>query len=410
MTSPAPIPPESAAMDDLVLEIRRGSDSLLVESELRQKLSSGRPLRVKAGFDPTSPDLHLGHAVLLTKLRALQDLGHHVLFLVGDFTAAIGDPTGKNAARPPVSAEQIALNAKTYAEQAFRVLDPERAEVRFNSEWLGPLGAEGLLRLASEHTLARLLERDDFARRHAERRPIALHEILYPILQGHDSVALGADLEVGGSDQTFNLLMGREAQRRRGMPEQCVLAMPLLEGTDGVEKMSKSLGNAIGILEAPESMFGKIMSLSDTLMWRYIDLLSPRPASAIAADRQRAAEGANPRDIKAAFASEIVERFHSRQASDRAREDFEARFRHGALPESIPEISVSAPDGSLPVANALREAGLASTTSEALRLIAQKGVRADGALVSDKSLAFRPGDTVLLQIGKRRFARVRIVA
>lgn len=396
-------------MENLIKEIRRGADELLVEAELRQKLDAGRPLRVKAGFDPTAPDLHLGHTVLINKLRQLQEMGHHILFLIGDFTGMIGDPTGKNATRPPLTKETVAENAKTYTEQVFKILDPERTEVVFNSTWMGKMDASDMIRLAATHTVARMLERDDFHKRYTSGQPIAIHEFLYPLIQGYDSVALKADLELGGTDQKFNLLMGRELQAHFGQPRQCILMMPLLEGLDGVNKMSKSLGNYVGINEPPNEIFGKLMSVSDTLMWKYIELLSFEPLSVIEQWKQDIANGRNPRDIKVGFAQEIVARFHGKRAAETALADFEARFRQGAMPEDMPEVSVISSADGMPIANVLKEAGLTGTTSEALRMIQQGGVKLDGEKISDKALQLPKGASVVLQIGKRKFARVKII-
>ncbi len=396
-------------MENVLNEIKRGADELLVEAELKQKLASGRPLRIKAGFDPTAPDLHIGHTVLINKLRQLQDMGHHILFLIGDFTGMIGDPTGKNATRPPLTREAVAENAKTYTEQVFRILDPDRTEVTFNSTWMGKMDAGDMIRLAATHTVARMLERDDFQKRYTGGQPIAIHEFLYPLIQGYDSVALKADMELGGTDQKFNLLMGRELQGHFGQPRQCILMMPLLEGLDGVNKMSKSLGNYVGINEAPNEIFGKLMSVSDTLMWKYIELLSFEPLSIIEQWKQDIAGGRNPRDIKVGFAQEIVARFHGKQAAESALADFEARFRQGAMPDDMPEVSVSSATESIPIANVLKEAGLTGTTSEALRMILQGGVKLDGEKVSDKALQIARGASIVLQIGKRKFARVKII-
>lgn len=395
-------------MDDLLKELKRGADELLVESELKQKLATGKPLRVKAGFDPTAPDLHLGHTVLINKLRQLQDMGHQVLFLIGDFTGMIGDPTGKNATRPPLTKEAVAENAKTYTEQVFKILDPDKTEVAFNSTWMGKMDAGDMIRLAATHTVARMLERDDFHKRYTGGQPIAIHEFLYPLIQGYDSVALKADLELGGTDQKFNLLMGRELQGHFGQPRQCVLMMPLLEGLDGVNKMSKSLGNYVGINEAPNEIFGKLMSVSDTLMWKYIELLSFESLSVIEQWKRDIAGGRNPRDIKVGFAQEIVARFHGKQSAESALADFEARFRQGAVPEDMPEVSIVATAEGMQIANVLKEAGLTATTSEALRMIQQGGVKLDGEKVSDKSLILKSGANVVLQIGKRKFARVAV--
>jgi tyrosyl-tRNA synthetase len=396
-------------MDNMLKEIRRGTDELLVLDELKQKLAAGKPLRVKAGFDPTAPDLHLGHTVLINKLRSLQDMGHHILFLIGDFTGMIGDPTGKNATRPPLTKEAVAENAKTYTEQVFKILDPDRTEVVFNSTWMGKMDASDMIRLAATHTVARMLERDDFRKRYTSEQPIAIHEFLYPLIQGYDSVALKADMELGGTDQKFNLLMGRELQGHFGQSRQCILMMPLLEGLDGVNKMSKSLGNYVGINEPPNEIFGKLMSVSDTLMWKYIELLSFESLATMEKWRQEVEAGRNPRDIKVGFAQEIVARFHGKAAAEASLVDFEARFRQGAMPEDMPEISVAAPAGSLPIANVIKEAGLTGTTSEALRMIQQGGVKIDGEKVSDKALQLAAGSSVVLQIGKRKFARVKII-
>jgi tyrosyl-tRNA synthetase len=394
---------------DAQLEIiKRGCDELLIESELRERLKNGRPLRVKAGFDPTAPDLHLGHTVLINKLRQLQDLGHHVLFLIGDFTGMIGDPTGKNATRPPLSRDDVAQNALTYTEQVFKILDRGRTEVVFNSSWMDRLTAADMIRLAATHTVARMLERDDFSKRYKGNQPIAIHEFLYPLVQGYDSVELKADLELGGTDQKFNLLMGRELQKHHGQPPQCVLTMPLLEGLDGVNKMSKSLGNYIGINESANDIFGKIMSVSDALMWRYIELLSFESLQTIAGWKREVADGRNPRDIKVLFAREIVARFHNPSAAQAALADFEARFRQGEVPADIPDIRL-APDGDgLVIAQVLKQAGLTASTSEALRMIAQGGVKLDGEKVSDKTLKLGSGGPFVLQVGKRKFARVTI--
>ncbi len=386
---------------------KRGCDELLVEEELVAKLAAGRPLRVKAGFDPTAPDLHLGHTVLINKLRQLQDLGHHILFLIGDFTGMIGDPTGKNATRPPLSPEQIAENAETYTEQVFKILDPGRTEVCFNSSWMNKFTAADMIKLAASHTVARMLERDDFGKRYKSNQPIAIHEFLYPLVQGYDSVALKADLELGGTDQKFNLLMGRELQKHNGQPAQCILTMPLLEGLDGVNKMSKSLGNYVGIAESPEQIFGKLMSISDDLMWRYIELLSFEPLAAIRKWKQEVVDGRNPRDIKVAFAQEIVARFHNPAAAQKALADFEARFRQGEIPEDIPEVKFTGGAEPLPLTQILKQAGLTASTSEAIRLIEQGGVKLDGAKVSDKALRLGKG-TFVVQVGKRKFARVSL--
>ena len=389
--------------------IKRGADELLIESELIDKLKSGRPLRVKAGFDPTAPDLHLGHTVLINKLRHFQELGHHVMFLIGDFTGMIGDPAGRNATRPPLSREQILDNAKTYREQVFKILDPEKTEVCFNSTWFEPIGAAGMIKLAALHTVARMLERDDFAKRYANNQPIAIHEFLYPLCQGYDSVAMRADVELGGTDQKFNLLVGRELQKHYGQPPQCILTMPLLEGLDGVNKMSKSYGNYVGINEPPKEIFGKLMSVSDDLMWRYYELLSFRSNEEIAHYKLEVAEGRNPRDVKVLLAQEIVQRFHSRQAAEDALADFEARFRQGEIPEDVENVDIACSAEGMGIAQVLKHAGLTGSTSEALRMIEQGGVRLDGERVSDRLLVLKPGTTVVLQIGKRKFARVSLL-
>lgn len=388
--------------------IKRGSSELLLESELKQKLALGRPLRVKAGFDPTAPDLHLGHTVLLNKMRQLQDLGHHALFLIGDFTGMIGDPTGKNTTRPPLTREQVLANAESYREQVFKVLDPERTEVVFNSTWMDKFSAVDLIRLAATHTVAQMLERDDFSKRYGNNQPIAIHEFIYPLVQGYDSVALKADIELGGTDQKFNLLMGRELQKHFGQPAQCVLTMPLLEGLDGVNKMSKSLGNYVGITDSPQEMFGKLMSASDVLMWRYLELLSFESMVTINKWREEVEEGRNPRDIKVLMAQEMVERFHSRPAAEQALAEFEARFRQGVLPDDMPEISVAAADGGIGIAHMLKQAGLVDSTSEAIRMIGQGAVKLDGERASDKALQLKAGVVVVAQVGKRKFARVTV--
>ncbi len=390
-------------------EIRRGAEEILPESELIDRLNSGTPLRVKAGFDPTAPDLHLGHTVLLNKLRTLQELGHEVIFLIGDFTALIGDPTGRNATRPPLTPEQIQANAATYQSQVFKILDPQRTTIAFNSTWMHALGAAGLIRLAASHTVARMLERDDFAKRYRLEQPIALHEFLYPLVQGYDSVALKADLELGGTDQKFNLLMGRELQKQYGLRPQCILTMPLLEGTDGVHKMSKSMNNYIGIQESAQEQFGKLMSISDTLMWRYLELLSFHPLTTLESWQREVAQGKNPRDIKVALALELVSRFHGSAAAASALADFEARFRAHAAPEHMPEFTLAPlSSAGLPIAQALKQAGLTATTSEALRLIEGKGIRVNGETVSDKQLMLTAGAPLVLQVGKRKFARIQI--
>ena len=396
------------SVEESLALIKRGSDELLIEAELVEKLKSGRPLRVKAGFDPTAPDLHLGHTVLINKLRHFQDLGHHVMFLIGDFTGMIGDPSGKNAARPPLSREQVLENAKTYQEQVFKILDPDKTEICFNSQWIEPLGASGMIRLAAQHTVARMLERDDFAKRYRNGQPIAIHEFLYPLCQGYDSVAMKADVELGGTDQKFNLLVGRELQKHYGQSPQCVLMMPLLEGLDGVNKMSKSLGNYVGISEPPREIFGKLMSITDELMWRYYELLSFRSAAEIADLRREVGDGRNPRDAKVMFAQEIVARFHGAAAAEDALADFEARFKQGAIPDDIQEVALQAVEGGLPVVQVLRLAGLTASTSEAMRMIAQGGVKIDGEKVTDKEVVIPVGASHVLQVGKRKFARVTV--
>ena len=384
------------------------ADELIVESEVAAKLARGKPLRIKLGLDPTAPDIHLGHTVVLNKMRQMQDLGHQVIFLIGDFTTMIGDPSGRNDMRPPLSREQIEANAKTYHAQASKVLDPARTEIRYNSEWSEPLGAAGMIKLAAKYTVARMLERDDFAKRFAAQQPIAVHELLYPLMQGYDSVALKADIELGGTDQKFNLLVGRELQRDFGQEPQCILTMPLLEGLDGSDKMSKSKGNYIGILEPAQSMFGKMMSISDERMWRYYELLSFRPPVEVARLRQECETGRNPRDAKVMLAQEIVTRFHSRADAEAALADFEARFRDGAMPDDMPEVTLSAGAGGLPIAQLAKQAGLVESTSEALRLITQRGLRVDGDVVADKGLTFAAGAKVVVQAGKRKFARVTL--
>jgi len=388
--------------------IKRGADELLIEAELVEKLKTGRSLRVKAGFDPTAPDLHLGHTVLINKLRHFQDLGHQVLFLIGDFTGMIGDPSGKNTTRPPLTREQVLDNARTYQEQVFKILDPAKTEVCFNSSWMEALGASGMIRLAARHTVARMLERDDFSKRYAAQQPIAIHEFLYPLCQGYDSVAMKADIELGGTDQRFNLLVGRELQKHYGQAPQCVLTMPLLEGLDGVQKMSKSLGNYIGIYEPPNEIFGKVMSISDDLMWRYYDLLSFLPASEISALRRSIDEGKNPRDVKVQLAQELVARFHGDSASVAAREDFESRFQRNGIPDEMPEVALLGGEEGVGIAAVLKQSGLTASTSEALRMIDQGGVRLNGERVADKGLVLRAGEGGVVQVGKRKFARVRV--
>jgi len=397
----------SVSIEQSLALIKRGSDELLIESELVEKLKTGRPLRVKAGFDPTAPDLHLGHTVLLNKLRQFQELGHQVLFLIGDFTGMIGDPTGKSATRPPLTAEQVQENAKSYAAQVFKILKPEQTEVVFNSTWLNELGAAGMLKLAASHTVARMLERDDFSKRYKNNQPIAIHEFLYPLLQGYDSVALKADVELGGTDQKFNLLMGRELQKQAGQSQQCVLTMPLLEGLDGVNKMSKSLGNYIGVAEPANMIFSKIMSISDELMWRYIELLSFESLETIAKWKAEIAAGANPRNTKVHFAQEIVTRFHNQESAEEALKDFELRSK-GGIPDEVAEVAIEITEASISVPQLLKQAGLVASTSEAMRAIEQGGVKLDGEKVTDKHQQVNKASEVVAQVGKRKFARVTI--
>ena len=388
--------------------IRRGADELIVDEDLVRKLARGKPLRVKAGFDPTAPDLHLGHTVLLNKMRQFQDLGHHVMFLIGDFTGMIGDPTGRNATRPPLTPEQIAANAETYKAQVFKVLDPARTEVMFNSTWCSQLGAAGLVKLAGRWTVARMLERDDFSKRFAEQRPISIHEFLYPLVQGYDSVAMKADVELGGTDQKFNLLVGRELQKDFGQEPQVILTMPLLEGLDGVQKMSKSLGNYVGVDDPPNEMFGKLMSVSDVLMWRYIELLSAAGLDEIGRWKKDVDAGGNPRDVKIRFAQEIVERFHDRGAAAAALDDWNARFRDGGTPTDLEERTITVATEGTAIAQVLKSSGLVPSTSEALRMIEQRGVKVNGDTVADKALQLTAGATYILQVGKRKFAKVTL--
>ena len=390
-------------------EIERGAEEILVLDELKGKLKEGQPLRIKAGFDPTAPDLHLGHTVLINKLRTFQELGHEVLFLIGDFTGMIGDPTGKNATRPPLSADEVAANAETYKEQVFKILDPERTRVVFNSEWMAKMDAAELIKLAARSTVARMLERDDFSKRYTANQPIAIHEFLYPLVQGWDSVALEADVELGGTDQKFNLLMGRQLQQAVGQKPQVVLTMPLLEGLDGVNKMSKSMDNYIGITDSPDDMFGKLMSVSDDLMWRYFELLSFRPLEEINTLQQRVTDGENPRDIKFELAMEMVERFHDNDAAAGARESFINRFRNKEIPEEMPEVMLECGEsGTLGIGHILAQAGLVASTSEAFRMVKQGAVRIDGERVADRGLEVPAGGTCVVQVGKRKFARVAL--
>ncbi len=407
MTHPAPTSLNPIQQKALSL-IKRGADELLIEAELIKKLAENRPLRIKAGFDPTAPDLHLGHTVLLNKMRQLQDLGHHALFLIGDFTGMIGDPTGKNATRPPLTREQVLANAQSYKEQVFKVLDPAKTEVVFNSTWMDKFSAVDLIKLAATHTVAQMLERDDFSKRYKGNQPIAIHEFIYPLVQGYDSVALKADIELGGTDQKFNLLMGRELQKHHGQAPQCVLTMPLLEGLDGVNKMSKSLGNYIGITDTPQDMFGKLMSISDTLMWRYFELLSFRDMDEIKALQAETVAGRNPRDAKVMLAQEIVARFHSQDAAVAALSEFEARFQKGVLPDDMPEVTVAATNGVIGVPQLLKAANLVDSTSEAMRMMAAGAVKIDGEKVSEKSATVAAGKVLVAQVGKRKFARITV--
>jgi tyrosyl-tRNA synthetase len=397
-----------ADFDGQLAEIQRGTQELLIVDELVRKLRRGKPLHIKAGFDPTAPDLHLGHTVLLNKMRQFQRFGHRVTFLIGDFTGMIGDPTGRNVTRPPLTHEAIEANAHTYKQQVFKILDAEQTTVDFNSRWFGAMPAAQLIEIAARHTVARMLERDDFARRHAEQRPIAIHEFLYPLVQGYDSVAMQADVELGGTDQKFNLLVGRHLQEAYGQEPQIVITMPLLEGTDGVNKMSKSLGNYIGITEAPGSMFGKLMSISDTLMWRYFELLSFRPLGEIAALRQAVAAGRNPRDVKFELAREIVARFHDGAAAEAAQQEFIARVSEKSVPADLPPKVVSVEATGIRIANLLKEAGLAASTSEANRKIEEGAVRIDGERVSDRGYVLQAGTDAVFQVGSRRFARLKL--
>jgi tyrosyl-tRNA synthetase len=389
-------------------EIRRGAEEILVEAELIEKLETGRPLRIKAGFDPTAPDLHLGHTVLLNKLKQFQDLGHDILFLIGDFTGMIGDPTGKNVTRKPLTPEQVQENAKSYQEQVFKILDPAKTTVVFNSHWMNAMSSADMIRLASNHTVARMLERDDFDKRYKGGQPIAIHEFLYPLIQGYDSVELDADVELGGTDQKFNLLMGRELQKSYGKPQQSILTMPILEGLDGVQKMSKSLGNYIAINDSPKDIFGKLMSISDDLMWRYIDLLSFRNLSEIQQWKDEVVGGRNPIDIKKDFAEEIVARFHSEAEGKQAREGFANQFKKGEMPEDIPEITLTTDNNGIPIANLLKEAGLTTSTSDAMRMLKQGAVKVDSQKIDDKSLIILKGEQHIFQVGKRKYAKVSV--
>ena len=393
---------------DAMQQIKRGCDEILLEVELQEKLKRGKPLNIKAGFDPTAPDLHLGHTVLINKMRQFQELGHHIMFLIGDFTGMIGDPSGKSATRPPLTPEQISQNAKTYQDQVFKILDPDTTEICFNSSWHGSRSSADMIRLASRHTVARMLERDDFAKRYRNNQPISIHEFLYPLVQGWDSVEMKADVELGGTDQKFNLLVGRELMKSEGMEPQVILTMPILEGLDGVQKMSKSLDNYIGIEDAPNDMFGKIMSISDVLMWRYFELLSFRPMSEIGQFQRDVSAGANPRDIKFLLAEEIITRFHSAVAAEAAKQDFITRFTRGAMPDDMPEITLTLEQGSIAIAALLKQAGLTASTSESFRMISQGAVKLDGEKVSDRGLELERGNVVVAQVGKRKFARVTL--
>ena len=396
------------SLEDSLALIKRGADEVLVEAELVEKLKKNKPLRIKAGFDPTAPDLHLGHTVLINKLRQFQDLGHEVLFLIGDFTGMIGDPTGKSATRPALTRDDVIENARSYEQQIFKILDPTKTLVMFNSSWMNEMNPADLIQLAAKHTVARMLERDDFSKRYKNGQPIAIHEFLYPLIQGYDSVAMKADVELGGTDQKFNLLVGRELQKHYGQDPQVVITMPILEGLDGVQKMSKSLNNYIGIDDAPDEMFGKIMSISDELMWRYFELLSFLPEEDIEKFKQDIEEGINPRDIKFVLGEEIVARFHSTEEATQARENFIARFQKGAMPDDIPEKEITATNGKLAIANLLKEAGLVQSTSEAFRMIKQGAVKIDGEKVTDKGLEIELGNEHIYQVGKRRFAKVKL--
>ncbi|MEN9390902.1 MAG: hypothetical protein RL017_199 [Pseudomonadota bacterium] len=398
-------------MQDLELQLNiigKGVDEIIPQAELIAKLKQNRPLRIKAGFDPTAPDLHLGHTVLLTKMRQLQDLGHEVSFLIGDFTGLIGDPTGKNVTRPPLSVEQVQQNADTYATQVFKILDKSKTKICFNSKWLNELGSTGLLKLAAAQTVARILERDDFSKRYKENKPIAIHELLYPLLQGYDSVAMNTDIELGGTDQKFNLLMGRELQKVYAKEQQVIILMPLLEGLDGINKMSKSLGNYIGINESPNEIFGKIMSINDELMWRFFDLVSLKTSEEIKKLKQEVANGANPRDIKVILALEIVTRYHSLALANLAKDDFETRFKKNEIPEDLPEINLSINQQAIAIGQVLKMANLVSSTSEAMRMIDQEAVRINGDKISNKGLTLSQNNTYIIQVGKRKFAKITI--
>ncbi|MGX2948589.1 tyrosine--tRNA ligase [Frederiksenia canicola] len=395
----------SQSLETTLAELKRGVEDVYSEADLIEKLKENRPLRVKLGADPTAPDIHLGHTVVLNKLRQFQQLGHEVIFLIGDFTGMVGDPSGKNSTRPPLTREDVLRNAETYKQQIFKILDPQKTRIVFNSEWLGELGTEGMIRLASNYTVARMLERDDFKKRFSNNQPIAIHEFIYPLLQGHDSVALHADVELGGTDQTFNLLIGRELQKSAGQKPQVAMTLPLLVGLDGEKKMSKSLGNYIGVTEAPSEMFGKVMSISDELMWDWYNLLSFRPLDEIAQFKADVANGKNPRDVKILLAKEIIARFHSEADADAAEQEFINRFQKGAMPDEMPEFTF---EGEIGLANLLKEAGLVASTSEAIRSVNQGGVKIDGEKVEDSKLVIQAGTTAVYQVGKRKFARVTV--
>lgn len=396
-------------VEDALQQIKRGADEILVEQELISKLKEGRPLRIKAGFDPTAPDLHLGHTVLINKLKQFQDLGHEILFLIGDFTGMIGDPTGKSATRPALTQEEVLENAKSYQDQVFKILDPEKTKVMFNSEWMSKMSSSDMIKLAGKFTVARMLERDDFSKRYKNNQSISIHEFLYPLVQGWDSVAMKADVELGGTDQKFNLLVGRELQRAEGMSPQVILTMPILEGLDGVQKMSKSLNNYIGINDEPKDMFGKIMSVNDDLMWRYFELLSFRPMDEISEFRAKVADGANPRDIKFLLAEELITRFHSLDAAKNAHTDFIQKFQKGAIPDELDVFELTISEEGIAIASLIKEAGLLSSTSEAMRMIKQGAVKIDGNKVEDKGLRFAEAGEFVLQVGKRKFKKIIII-
>ncbi|MCC4831238.1 MULTISPECIES: tyrosine--tRNA ligase [Shewanella] len=398
-----------ADLDQVLAEIKRGTDEILLESDLLEKLKEGRPLRIKLGADPTAPDIHLGHTVILNKLRAFQELGHEVIFLIGDFTGMVGDPSGKNSTRPPLTREDVLANAETYKEQVFKILDPAKTRIEFNSSWLEPLGAAGMIRLGSKQTVARMMERDDFKKRYASGQAIAIHEFMYPLLQGYDSVALKADVELGGTDQKFNLLMGRELQKAEGQKPQTVIMMPLLVGLDGVKKMSKSAHNYIGVSEPANEMFGKIMSISDDLMWSYFELLSFRPLAEIAQFKEDIANGQNPRDVKIALAKEIIARFHDQEQAEAAHQEFINRFQKGAMPDDIEEMDIAAGEEGIAIANLLKSAGLVGSTSDGMRMVKQGAVKMDGEKLADTRQVFEAGLTAIFQVGKRKFAKITLV-